>query len=204
MEKCVIETKAIGSDVSCSSELVKSFNGIICELSKLRRQKAKAAKLQCLLILHEWHRHYESKQTGCVVLNESAEMEFPHELVTAQLLADEGYNVLFAPKELFGIDQKKFDVFLIKDHLFLKGELKCISSKRSKTISNRIMEGAEQAERVIVDMRGDIAKKTLINALRRSARKANLLTEIWLFYKNSFYTLPRKMINSRKISKLIQ
>ncbi|NCU05005.1 MAG: hypothetical protein GXC73_13570 [Chitinophagaceae bacterium] len=166
--------------------------------------KIKRARIQILLSSTEWHRHYKSKSSGNIVLAESAYIEHLHELKTAKSLADQGYNILFAPKGIFQRNDKRFDIFIIKDHLILKADLKCITSKNPDTIAKRIKGGSHQASRVVIEIASDIDRKILIEALRSGVYKNELLREIFLFYKGYFYLLPVNLVTSKHIYSTIK
>lgn len=93
---------------------------------------------------------------------------------------------------------------MIRGHIVLKADLKSISSKAADPIANRIINGAEQASRVVIDIVSNINKKELIDGLRSGAKKSNLLVEILLFYNNRFYRLGRNEILSKRIYELIK
>jgi hypothetical protein len=156
--------------------------------------KLKKSKVDNLLASKEWHEHYLCKSKGTRVLSESNYVEHEHEMKTAMSLADKGYNILFTPKGMFQRQQKKFDIFIIKDHIILKADLKCISSKNPDTIANRIKGGSEQASRVVIEIASNIEKKELISGLRSGIYKNSLLKEVFLFYNGYFYVLPKELI----------
>src|ERR1035438_3339758 len=79
--------------------------------------KLKKSKVDNLLGSQEWHEHYFSKSKGTRVLSESNYVEHKHEMKTAISLADKGYNILFVPRGMFQRQQKKFDIFIIKNHI---------------------------------------------------------------------------------------
>jgi adenine-specific DNA methylase len=166
--------------------------------------KLKKAKVEKLLTSVDWHEHYTSKISGNRVLAESDYMEHGHELKTASSLADKGYDILFAPKGMFQRTDKKFDIFIIKDHVLLKADLKSITSKNPDTIAKRILGGSDQASRIVIEICSDIEKKYLIDGLRSGVENNRLIKEIFLFYKNQFYKLPKELIKSRRIFDVIK
>jgi hypothetical protein len=64
--------------------------------------------------------------------------------------------------------------------------------------------GSSQASRVILDIKPDILPKDLIDGLRSGTGKNNLVKEIFLFYRNRFYVLPRNLIWSKRIFKILK
>jgi len=161
--------------------------------------KVKRAHIQKLLSAEGWIEHYLDKKTGRRVLSESKVIEHDHERLTAICLAQMNYDVLFAPDGMFKRNQKKFDVYLLRDTIILEADLKCIYSVRPDTIANRIKSCSDQASRVISDIRSDINIGDLIDGLRSGAGKNSLLKEVFLFYKNRFYILPKDLIWSKRI-----
>lgn len=165
------------------------------------KQKRRAIKE--LVNFDQWLLLHKDKLSGCCIYAESKELEHNHELKTAQALTRKGYHVLFAPKAMFKRESKKFDVFLIRDHIILRADLKNITSKNPETISNRIAEGAQQASRVVIVIQSDLNRKVLINGLRSGCQRSDSLKEIFLFYKSKFYRLNKKDIESSRIYKLL-
>jgi hypothetical protein len=156
------------------------------------------------LLAGDWVEHYKDKRTGRRVLSESEFIEHEHERRTAICLAQMNYDVLFAPGGMFQRGKKKFDVYLLRDTVILEADLKCISSKNPLTIAYRIKEGSEQASRVIVDIKSDIYANDLIDGLRSGTGKNNLIKEVFLFYKNKFYVLPKSLIWSKQIYNILK
>jgi len=166
--------------------------------------KQKQAAIKKLLSSCDWVLLYQDKTSKCSVYAEQSKLEHKHELKTAKALAQKGYDVLFAPKAMFLREEKKFDVFLIRDHVILKADLKSIVSKRPDGIARHIRNGAEQASRVVIDIVSDIRRKDLINGLRSGVEKSKSLTDIFLFYNSKFYRISRDEIQSEKIHTLIK
>lgn len=113
------------------------------------------------------------------------------------------YHVVFAPKAMFLRNEKKFDIFLIKESSIFKADLKSISSKNPDTIANRIKGGSEQASRLVIDITSDIEKNDLIDGLRSGVERNDLIKEIMLLYKSKFYRLPKDLILSKKIYNIL-
>ncbi|HTD94199.1 MAG TPA: hypothetical protein VK644_10320, partial [Chitinophagaceae bacterium] len=147
---------------------------------------------------------HSERSTGRTVLAEKETLEHRHELQTAKALTQKNYDVLFAPAGMFGRADKKFDVFLIRDHIILKADLKCITSKNPDTIANRIKGGSEQASRLVVDIVSNIERKTLIDGLRSGVTGNAMIKEILLFYNRHFYRLSKEEIISRRIFDLLK
>lgn len=167
-------------------------------------RRIKKRQVEKLLNNHEWFNHYCSKKTNRRVLSESSFIEHTHELETAIKLTEVNYDVIFAPKGLFKRDDKKFDVFLLREYILLKADLKAIVSKNPDTIARRIKEGCDQAPRIILDVKSDISAKTLIDGLRSGGSKNALLLEILLFYKNKFYILSKNQVLGKNIYSIIK
>lgn len=128
--------------------------------------RARKNEIQKLLAM-DWFEHYRDRKTGRRVLSESRLIEHDHERQTAIYLARMNYDVLFAPEAMFKRNQKKFDIYLLRDTVVLEADLKCISSKHPDTIANRIISGSDQASRLVIDIRSD----RYANALRRITKR---------------------------------
>lgn len=160
-------------------------------------------QIQRIMTAEDWIEHHKDKHTGRRVLSESSVIEYNHEKLTAICLTQVNYDVLFAPKGMFRRNDKKFDVYLLNDSVILEADLKCISSKQSSAISNRIITGSNQAPRVVLDIRSDISSKDLIDGLRSGTGRNNLVKEVLLFYKGRFYRLSKTLIWSKKIFRIL-
>ena len=79
--------------------------------------KSKRKEVERILTLSDWCEHYKDKQTGRRVLSESPRIEHEHERRTAISLAHMNYDVVFAPSGVFKRDQKRFDVYLLRDKI---------------------------------------------------------------------------------------
>lgn len=180
------------------------FSGMLKVCYDGATRKIKQQHIIKLLASHDWHEHYCDEVSGKKVLSESETLEHKHELHTARAIAQIGYDVLFAPRGIFKRDEKRFDIFLIREHVILKADMKSITSKNPDTIANRIKGGSDQASRVVVDICSDIEKKYLIAGLRSGVENNKLIKEIFLFYKNGFYKLPKDLIKSRRIFDVIK
>ncbi|MBN8836336.1 MAG: hypothetical protein J0I09_03700 [Sphingobacteriia bacterium] len=166
-------------------------------------KKLKQKQIAKLLSAEDLCEHYCDKKTKRRVLSEFDEIEHAHERITAIYLAQADYDVLFAPKGMFKRDQKKFDIYLLKDAVILEADLKSISSKNPDTIANRIKGGEAQAKRVVVHIVSDVDYKTLIDGLRGGVEKSSII-EILLIYKKKFYRLSKTLILSKKIFEVLK
>jgi len=184
-------------DITLFGSLLKAFFDSTDR--KLKRRQADK-----LLNNQNWINHYYNKKTNRKVLSESESIEHAHELATAIKITEVNYDVIFAPKGLFKRNDKKFDIFLLRDHIILKADLKTITSKNPDTIARRIKDGSDQASRIILDIRSDIQAGTLIDGLRSGSSKNDLLVEVLLFYRNKFYVLDKKQILGKNIYSLIK
>lgn len=180
------------------------FISILKSFYESADKRIKKAQIERIVNSGEWIEHYYDKTSGRKVLAETELIEHEHELLTAIKLAQVNYDVVFAPKGLFSRESKKYDVFLIREYVLLKADLKAITSKNPDTIADRIKGGCDQASRVVLDIMSDIEIKKLVEGLRSGSYKNNLLKEIFLFYRNRFYVLPKNLIVSKKIFNLIQ
>jgi hypothetical protein len=180
-------------------KIIPLFHACFERINAVERKK----KIDKLLTSFSWHEHYKDKITGRRVLSEAKLIEYPHELTTAKFLTQSNFDVIFAPKAMFKPVERKFDVFLIRDTIILKADLKFISSKNTDTIAKRIKYGSDQASRVVIHINSDINKKELINALRSGVERNNLIKEVLLFYRGKFYRLRKLQILSKAILKLI-
>ena len=161
-------------------------------------------RIASILSSKDWVIHYQDPQNGRRVLAESDLIKHKHELVTATYLAKMNYDVVFAPKGMFKREEKKFDIFLLRDTIILKADLKSITSKNPDTLAKRIKSGSDQASRIVIDINSDIEKKGLIDGLRYGVEKNEIIKEILLCYKGRFYRLPKNLILSKHIYKLIK
>jgi hypothetical protein len=164
----------------------------------------KAKEIKTLLSNPNFHILYNDKITNRKVIAEFTKFEFKHEETTAIKLNSIGFDVIFAPKGMFGRKDKKFDVFLAKDNILLKADLKFISSTNPDTIANRIASGAMQANRIIVDIQSKILPNKLIDGLKSGIIKSKGLSEIILFYRNGYYRLPKNIIESDRIFDILK
>jgi hypothetical protein len=164
------------------------------------RQKA----IQRILNLLDWNEHYRDKRTGRRVLSELPQFKYINELRTATILAQMNYDIVFAPAAMFQRDGKKFDIYLLRDTILLEADLKYISSQNPLTIANRIIGGAEQAPRVVLDISSPIDIKILIEGLRSGIYKSNLIREILLIYKKKLYRLPKNLISGKRIFDILK
>ncbi len=164
----------------------------------------KAIEIKKLLSNPNFHILYKDKITNRKVIAEFKEFEFKHEETTAIKLNSIGFDVIFAPKGMFGRKDKKFDVFLAKDNILLKADLKFISSTNPDTIANRIASGAMQANRIVIDIHSKILPNKLIDGLKSGVIKTKELSEIMLFYRNGYYRLPKNILESDKIFDILK
>ncbi len=171
-------------------------------LSKAHRAY-KRAQIRKIINDYDWVEHYCDKYTGRRVLSEGP-LEHAHEKSTAVCLAQMNYDVVFAPKGIFDRNDKKFDVFLLRDTVILKADLKCIYSKNPDHIAKRIKEGSEQASRIVVNIVSDIEKKVLINGLKKGVERNKLIEEILIIYRGKFYKLPKNTILDQDIFDIIK
>ena len=162
-------------------------------------QEYKRAQIRKILNGYEWVEHYRDKDTLRRVLAE-CELDYEHERSTAVFLAQMGYDVVFAPKGMFRREEKKFDVFLIREGNIVKADLKCVASKYHETIARRIREGSEQASRVVLNIVSNVGRKDLLNGLRIGVERNKLIKEILLIYKGKLYHLPKATILHKKFS----
>ena len=196
----------VGYVADCSKFLlidITVFLGVLKSCYEAVGNKVKRNRIEKLMEAEDWIEHYYDRSTGRRVLAESR-IEYKHELNTAIALAQIDYHVVFAPKGMFKWNEKKFDVFLIKEHVILKADLKSILSKNPDTIAKRIKGGSEQASRVVLDVLSDIEKKSLVDGLRSGIEKNKLIIEILLLYKGKFYKLPKTLIESKRIYEIIK
>lgn len=165
---------------------------------------AKKKAIDKLLSSKDWVKIYTDKNTRRSVYCEKKEMDYKHEVQTAKALCQKNYDVLFAPAGMFQFYEKKFDIFLIRNHIILKADLKAIQSKNPDAIAKRIRGGSEQASRIVLDILSNIEKRMLIDGLQSGVTRNNLIKEILLLYNNSFYRLSKDDILSRRIMNIIK
>lgn len=196
----------VGYIPGCEKHLlldITVFIGLLKSCYEVVGTKIKRVRIDKLMAAEDWVEHYRDRSSGRRVLAESV-IEHKHELRTAIALAQIEYHVIFAPRGMFKWNEKRFDVFLVKEHVILKADLKCILSKNPDTIAKRIKGGSEQASRVVLDINSDIEKNSLIDGLRSGIVKNKLIVEILLFYKSKFYKLPKNLIGSKRIYDIIK
>jgi hypothetical protein len=145
-----------------------------------------------------------SKTTGRRVLTEANAVHYDHELRTAIRLIGFNYDVLFAPVGLFSRNEKRFDVFMLRDIIILKADLKAVTSKNPDTIAKRIKSGSEQASRLVIDICSDIRPAMLIDGLRSGVERNELILELLVIYRNRFYRLSKQLILSNKIYDILK
>ena len=91
--------------------------------------RSKRNEIQRILSAGDWYVHYTDKNTGRRVLSESIRIEYDHERRTAINLAQMNYDVVFAPNGIFNRNQKKFDVYLLRDTIILEADMKSVTSR---------------------------------------------------------------------------
>lgn len=166
--------------------------------------KQRHSAIKELLNSSIWFVLYRDSETHRKIYAEKEIILHSHEMETAKALCAVGFDVLFAPDCLFSKTEKRFDVFLIRDHIILKAELKNISSKKQNTIAKRVVEGSEQSSRLVLNILSNIERKTLIDGLQSGTYKNEKVKEILLFYNSRFYRLRRGQIISRRIFNIIK
>jgi hypothetical protein len=181
------------------NDIAFGFMATLRLINNAIEKNVKAKEIKKLLSNPNFHILHKDKITNRKVIAEFKEFEFKHEETTAIKLNSIGFDVIFAPKGMFGRKDKKFDVFLAKDNILLKADLKCISSTNPDTIANRISSGSMQANRIVVDIQSKILPNKLIDGLKSGIIKSRGLSEIMLFYRNGYYRLPKNIIESDRI-----
>ncbi|MGB8193320.1 MAG: hypothetical protein WCF67_15425 [Chitinophagaceae bacterium] len=164
----------------------------------------KREQIKKLFTDYNWIEHHRDKRTHRKVLSESNIIEYEHEKLTAIYLTKMNYDVIFAPGGMFKRTDKKFDVFLLRDTIILKADLKNISTKNSSNIAKRIKEGSDQAPRIVANITSDVDKNILIDGLKSASRNNELLKEILLIYKGQFYKLPKSLVLSKEIYRILK
>lgn len=182
---------------------VTVFLSILKSFFETADKRVKKKQVQKIVSSKEWFEHYYNRKNGRRVLSALATIDYAHELATAIKLTEVDYDVVFTPKGMFSRSEKKFDVLLLRDSILLKADLKTISSRNPLSIAKRIIEGGEQAPRVVLDIKSDVSSRILIQALRSSNYKNDLIKEIFLFYRSKFYVLPKNLILSNQIFKVL-
>lgn len=182
---------------------IHAFNELVLKIKKSTKN-IRSKEIKRLISFRGIIEHYKDSQTKRKILSSSAVFDYEHELYTAIKLTEYNYDVLFTPKGLFKRNQKKFDVFILRDHVLFEADLKCIHSINPDTIGNRIKEGSEQAARIVLDICSAINTKSLITGLKTGCERNNSLLEILLFYNGQFFCLPKNKILSKKIFEVIK
>jgi hypothetical protein len=147
--------------------------------------------------------HHRDKNTKRLIVAECRTFEYAHEQHTAKKITSVDYDVLFVPKGYFKREEKKYDVFLLRNHIILEADLKCIASINPDTIGKRIKEGSEQAKTIILDIHSAINKRDIIIGLKTGCTKNDFIKEILLFYNSRFYRLRKSQIMGKAIFDII-
>jgi hypothetical protein len=166
--------------------------------------RARRNEIQRILKATDWYVHYIDKKTGRRVLSDLNRIEHDHERRTAINLARMNYDVVFVPIGLFKRERKKFDIYLLRDPVILEADMKSVISTNPDTIGNRIIDGSNQASRVVLDVQSAISAMDLIDGLRSGTGKNDLIKEVLMFYRNKFYILPINLIWSKRIFEIIK
>lgn len=177
------------------------------EMVEKIKQGNKAVKVEegkNLLSMRGFITHYQNKRTKRLVLATCQEFEYAHEHSTLKKLAAEDYDVILVPKGYFNRHDKKFDAFLLREHIFLEADLKCIHSKNPDTIGKAIKNGTEQAQRLVIDIASSVERKVLIDGLRLGCQRNTELIEVMLFYNSSFYRLFKTQILGDRIFEVLK
>jgi hypothetical protein len=182
---------------------IKDFKKVV-ENIKHGNKHSKEKDIKKLLSMEGLLNHHTDKETRRIVMASCEKFEFDHEHHTAKKLASVNYDVVLVPKGYFRRDNKKFDVFLCRGHIFLESDLKCINTSNPDTVADRIIEGSEQSSRIVMDVVSKISKNNLIDGLRSGSVRNDELLEIMLFYGSGFYCLPKTQILSKNIFKVIK
>jgi hypothetical protein len=128
-----------------------------------------------------------------------------HEMNTAVKLTLYGYDVVFAPKGMFKRNEKRFDIFLIKNNeVVIKADLKSNFEGTVNSISNSIVAGNEQAENIVIDFLSNIHYKNLIDGLRMGLKASSKIKNLIIFYKKEYYAFDRSIIFSKQIYRLLK
>lgn len=173
------------------------------EIIKKGNKATKENEIRKLLSIEGLKVHHIDKTTKRRVKAECDRFEYPHEYHTAKKLTAVDYDVILVPPGYFKRHEKGFDVFILRDHILLEAELKCITSINKDTIGNRIKAGSEQSNRIVVDITSTIPRNALIEGLKTGCERNDSLCEILLFYNSRFYCLPKTLILSKRIFKTI-
>lgn len=181
---------------------IGDFKGIVEEIRHGTRSEKTAAILR-LLVCNGLRCHITNNATGKGVYSISETFQYAHEYATAVKLTNENFNVIFVPNGYFEKGQKKFDVFLCRDHMLLEVDLKSLTSVLPNTIGEKIKKGSDQAPRLVLDVQSNIGKMDLIDGLRQGCERNDIIVQIYLFYKTKFYSLQKNQILSRNIFDII-
>lgn len=182
---------------------INAFNAIIQEIKHGNRSE-RELQIKRLYKLPGLICHHFNKVTKRTVWASYDRFEFPHEFHTSIKLTTVNYDVMLVPKGYFKREEKKFDVFLSSQHIFIEADLKCITTNNVDTIGKRIKEGSRQANRIVLDITSVIKKYDLIDGLRLGCQRNNDLKEIMLFYNSRFYRLFTTQILAKGIYKIIE
>jgi hypothetical protein len=194
-----------GAQVYCAMLNVQELKELIDLCAQPFSKKEKAGFINRILSLQGFYSLAEDSKSGCKILCETGTRPaHSHEIMTTKRLISFGYNVLFAPKGLFTREQKCFDIYLAKEHILLRADLKAIFSKNPMTIANRIKDGSEQSSIIVLEVCSDLETSILIDGLRSGACKNKLLKEIMLLYKGRLIRLQKSQIECSAIFKLIR
>ncbi len=92
----------------------------IIQQIKIANKADKVRLIQDLMAMDGYIKHHEDKTTKRVVLATYEEFEYAHENSMSIKLTGEDYDVILMPDAYFKRHEKKFDVLLLRGHIFLE------------------------------------------------------------------------------------
>lgn len=148
---------------------------------------------------------YINQNNGKQIFKHDYTRVIDHELATAKKITEVNFDVIFAPKGMFGRGQKRFDIFAIKnDSSIIKADLKANFEPTPNAIFKLIESGNKQAEHLVLDVNSTINSDDLIDGLRSGLSAGKNVKTIMLFYKKRFHNLDRNAIFSKNIYKMLK
>jgi len=202
-----VEKPEIGSQPTASMKLHSDVTGFVTTINSIiSSTQNNIAKREIIKLKadKELDVTFTNPDTGRQILKHSYTKPLDHEFVTAKKLTDVDFDVIFAPKSMFGKKDKKFDVFILSDVHITKADLKANFTPKSNAIYKSLESGAGQAKNIVIDINSKIGKDELIDGLRNGVKDFPKIKKVLLFYRKKYHELDRRTIFSKSIYRLLE
>ena len=202
-----VEKPEIGSQPTASMKLHSDITGFVTTINSIiSSTQNNIAKREIIKLKadKELDVFFTNPDTGRQILKHSYTKPLDHEYVTAKKLTDVDFDVIFAPKSMFGKKDKKFDVFILSDVHITKADLKANFTPKSNAIYKSLESGAGQAKNIVIDINSKINSEDLINGLRSGLKDFAKIKKVHLFYRKEYFEFDRKDIFSKSIYRLLK